>query len=469
MNSNNRSSYTSSPTLRGKKPFWQSHKKNDTKKATAESVTPIKNPEPTNHGQLYFSNDFSNQGQSINYNNKNFYQTNAFYPPQYNPYNNSNYAQQGSAGNPFLNTQKPTIEPAVQRQYIQPQQVNKSNKKKTKNKNSKDYSFFTSFKHLLGAFLEWIRLPQVSSFISLFIIIPLLFGFAFATNSVIAMFLFFVADISAIIWILLKKPYSDGTRITLLVTGIAIIILIIINSITTPNKDSKSKSQNSTSIIQNTPLPVPTEMQNIGINVNAQQDSNSNVTASEAQLNFESFMSKWQNSDIEGMLEFVAPSWKSQQKDATQALFSLLLNRRPKEYTIEDINGSDADSARTITMRAEINKFTSDEYSIIRFQILMLKEQGIWYVDPSTLGTNIKPTVEASATPTMAPRTTVTPKPSEDTILYYNPDGGSKYHLNPECPSVNKKYLPLEPFKFAQIHEPPYNKLTNCLECNAPH
>ena len=54
----------------------------------------------------------------------------------------------------------------------------------------------------------------------------------------------------------------------------------------------------------------------------------------------------------------------------------------------------------------------------------------------------------ADATPT--PRTTVTPAPAGDTLLYYNVNGGSFYHLDPYCPSVGEeyqaadRYLPLQ-------------------------
>lgn len=34
---------------------------------------------------------------------------------------------------------------------------------------------------------------------------------------------------------------------------------------------------------------------------------------------------------------------------------------------------------------------------------------------------------------------------SIDTTRYYNPDGGSRFHYNRDCPSVSEKYLPLVP------------------------
>lgn len=50
--------------------------------------------------------------------------------------------------------------------------------------------------------------------------------------------------------------------------------------------------------------------------------------------------------------------------------------------------------------------------------------------------------------------------------LYYNPDGGQYYHYDANCPSVSKKYLPLEPFDSSMIQmRPQYSVLLNCPVC----
>lgn len=459
MSNSNRPIYTTSPTLKDKKPFWKSFNNSTKKASNPDSSSSPKSQENTNSGQIYFSNNFS-QYNNQNINNLNQAQ-NAYYPPS-NFYGQNN--PNSNVGNPFYNNRQ-AIYPAPQRQYAPPEPTQKKRKKKK--------SGDSAFKNIILSIIEWIKMPQNSSAISLFVILPILFFLSYFTNELTFKIIFFIAVTSAIVWLLKKKIYGEGMTITLVVTYLTLLAIVVINLFTTPNPD-KLQSKEKDSIISSQETPAPSSIVNENISISIDDE---NVTgeedASETRINFDGFMSKWQNSDIEGMLDFISPSWKNQQKDPTQSLFSLLLNRRPKEYTIEDISGSESDSARTVTMRAEINKFTSDEYSMIRFQILMLKEQGIWYIDPSTLGTNIKPTAtpdpNSTPTPTIAPRTTVTPKPDGDTVVYYNPDGGSKYHLDPECPSVNKKYLPLVPFTFAQVHEPPYDKLTNCLECNAPH
>lgn len=60
------------------------------------------------------------------------------------------------------------------------------------------------------------------------------------------------------------------------------------------------------------------------------------------------------------------------------------------------------------------------------------------------------------------------PIPSADTALYYNPNGGSYYHSDPNCPSVKSKYLPLTPFTYGQLEEAPFDSLTRCPACAPP-
>ena len=58
--------------------------------------------------------------------------------------------------------------------------------------------------------------------------------------------------------------------------------------------------------------------------------------------------------------------------------------------------------------------------------------------------------------------------PYDQTQLYYNAVGGSRYHTTPNCSSVNKRYWPLAPFKYGEITLSPYNELTPCQTCDAP-
>jgi hypothetical protein len=126
-------------------------------------------------------------------------------------------------------------------------------------------------------------------------------------------------------------------------------------------------------------------------------------------------------------------------------------------------------------MSATIDKNNGNDPVRYRFNILMDQEEGDWYVDPNTLSTNDMDQTEETIIPdnidalyTPAPRTTVTPVPPASTLLYYNANGGKYYHADPECSSVNAKYLPMASFTFGEINDSPYNALLPCLKCNAP-
>lgn len=202
---------------------------------------------------------------------------------------------------------------------------------------------------------------------------------------------------------------------------------------------------------------------------------------SEAEQRLTTFMTLWQVNNTPEMVSLVQPSWASQQENASSALFMVLANRTPEEFTIEEISGSDQDTSRTVTMTATINKNNGKDPSVYRFMILMVKEGGEWYVDPKTLATNDSVqsssssdenavNAQAAVSVSATPRTTVTPAPPGDTVLYYNENGGSFYHLDPYCPKVDSKYLPLTgTFAYRDLKQVMNEKgLNPCLKCNAP-
>ena len=64
--------------------------------------------------------------------------------------------------------------------------------------------------------------------------------------------------------------------------------------------------------------------------------------------------------------------------------------------------------------------------------------------------------------------TRYTEYPDDRTVLYYNTVGGSRYHTNEKCASVNKRYWPLAPFRYGELTLAPYDELTPCQTCGAP-
>lgn len=58
-------------------------------------------------------------------------------------------------------------------------------------------------------------------------------------------------------------------------------------------------------------------------------------------------------------------------------------------------------------------------------------------------------------------------EPELPDTLYHNPDGGSYYHADANCPSVKADYLPMQPFDSALLSDAPYSGLKPCPICTA--
>ncbi len=189
--------------------------------------------------------------------------------------------------------------------------------------------------------------------------------------------------------------------------------------------------------------------------------------ASLAQQRLEQFMSAWVNLNYTEMVNYSLPSWVSQQKDPRQAMFQVRANRTPIDFTILDVSGSDADSTRTISMDTTISKNNGQAPLQYNMQVLMMRLNDVWYVDPSSLtsGNPIQQQGAANPVVTVAPLVTAAPGMQ----LYFNPEGGTLYHVNPECPSTASKFLPFRgSFQYSQVNDATYSKLQPCTTCHAP-
>ena len=60
------------------------------------------------------------------------------------------------------------------------------------------------------------------------------------------------------------------------------------------------------------------------------------------------------------------------------------------------------------------------------------------------------------------------PYPADDLALYYNPSGGSRYHLSATCAGVRVRYHPMTPLTYGQLDEGTYRKLEPCDFCTPP-
>ncbi|MBQ9196636.1 MAG: hypothetical protein IJ157_05265 [Clostridia bacterium] len=190
--------------------------------------------------------------------------------------------------------------------------------------------------------------------------------------------------------------------------------------------------------------------------------------ASQAQRQLENFMNSWMSLDYNAMLSYCVPSWVNAQENPQNAIFKIRGTSIPVDYDIQGASGTEADDSRTLDMIALIDKGTGRDPQQYQYKVLMLRVNGVWYVDPASLSsaTEIKTEVTPTVQITLMPTYTV----DASTRLYYNPDGGSYYHKNENCSKVALKYLPLKgTFLYSEITKPEYANLVPCDKCNPPN
>ncbi len=181
------------------------------------------------------------------------------------------------------------------------------------------------------------------------------------------------------------------------------------------------------------------------------------------------FFQYWQANQTEEMVTLCLPSWRASVENPVVSLFQLLANRKPvDEIEAENITGTNNDTSRTITIVVLFSRNTGKEPAKYRMNIRVAYEENNWYVDPLSLKSNEKAeTKDPRELETSTP--TVEPTYGPNTVLYYNTDGGTKYHLDPECKSTHKKFLPFKGhFTYAEVNDPKYANLKPCNVCGAP-
>ena len=198
------------------------------------------------------------------------------------------------------------------------------------------------------------------------------------------------------------------------------------------------------------------------------QQGGSNVANAAAKERLAQVFISWSMNDLDQMVELCLPSWRVKQENAKKSLFQLLQNRTPiGNVDLVNDPAQNGDSLSFI-LQVTISRNNGKDPILSQMTVRMVIENGTWYVDPDSLKSNeIQETPDPNATPAVTP----TPEPYIDgsTPLYYNPDGGKLYHLNPNCISVHSKYTPLKgTFTYSQINDGKYAELEPCNVCGAP-
>lgn len=327
--------------------------------------------------------------------------------------------------------------------------------------------------------------PNMLWMVFLFGLIPLLFiPCIFVSQGLNALrYLFLVVCITGLGIMWYRQMLSPVARI--IVSAIyAGMCIFIVSTLMQPVKDvqlAPPVSQNTPSAqVQFTPDPSMADPNYdhaaaVGLAAPVETPTPTPAAKSEAEVRLEFFMNYWCGNNVQDMVNLVQPSWATAQESAVTSLFNLLTNRLPLSYQIEEVMGTDDDTSRSVTMVAEIDKQNGKDPVIYRFTVLMVKEGGQWYVNPNSLATNdavpqeevVVNDITQGLTTTEAPRTTVSPPPPADTVLYYNPDGGHYFHMDANCESIKEEFRPLTgTFLYQDMRQ--YSNLSPCLRCGAP-
>ncbi len=328
--------------------------------------------------------------------------------------------------------------------------------------------------------------------ILLLAVLPILFVLTLLVSASLWKYAFIGLGALALTAMWMQRAFVPSARATLTLVYGALILVSIVSLITgatprdttTSTRGNGANSANAQNQQPNTaPSSNPQGMVQMGgsntpvLPETTPEPAPESGEDSPAWQRLQQFMNYWSINNLDNMLTLAAPSWKSAQGKPDNALFMIMANRIASEPIFEKISATEADSSRTITMTATIDKRNSRDPVKIRFQVLMLKENNDWYVDPQSLQSNdkVEETTQGTgtnsgdvttSTATATPKITATPAPK--TKLYYNDDGGTYYHVDPKCPKVNPKYLPMVSFYYKDLNNTKFKNLLPCPSCHAP-
>ncbi len=288
---------------------------------------------------------------------------------------------------------------------------------------------------------------------------------------------FAVPALLVILAMWIRPIVTSDLKLTISFVMGAMIVVAVVSALSGTPKDNTlpptggGQNVQGSSSAAETPAPqqlvdVPQAQPNIPAPTDPPQVSSG--LESDAARQLETFLYLWQNNDADQMLSLCAPSWVNKQALPLNSIFAIMTNRTPVDWEMTNITGTDNDSSRTISLTINIDRNNGREPRKYLFKVIMLKENDNWYVDPDSLDSN-----EPEATPT--PESAFITQPPQppaasgpDQVLYYNPRGGSKYHVDPDCTSVDKRFKPMTAITFADLFTDDYDELMACSVCGAP-
>lgn len=317
--------------------------------------------------------------------------------------------------------------------------------------------------------------PEVIMKVVLFGVLPVVFLLAVLIPVQALCWVFIAAAAVAVAAMWLREMVDERLRlVSSLVLGVLGIVALVVGINGKPaGNDNGAQNPSGGS---NASMPVGTGNLAGGYDMgmtweepNAEATPDPYLEMDAAEEKLQSFFHFWRCNNDENMLMLTAPSWQNSVSNPQQELFRLCANRTPQDdLQVISFSGSDKDTIRTAKIKISMDKNINRGPQVYYFNIVMKKEDGVWYVDPQSLESNETETpTPAAANPTATQPTLYTGTPNM--VLYFNPEGGSYYHKDPYCSKVGSQYKPLRgQFYFSQINDAPYNELVPCGTCGAP-
>ena len=186
-----------------------------------------------------------------------------------------------------------------------------------------------------------------------------------------------------------------------------------------------------------------------------------------------SFFQYWSVNEPDEMLALCDSSWKAGLEEPRSELFRILANRTPMDFTMEAVDliageGPENLAYYRVTAVSHLDWNNGTACEKYRIRLLVRKEEdGLWHIDPTGLENCEKAEEDIQAEAEEAE--SYADAAAADTVLFYQPSGGEYYHLDPNCKSVNPRFLPLQgSFLFSELNDKPYSDLKPCEICGAP-
>ena len=320
---------------------------------------------------------------------------------------------------------------------------------------------------------QWLSLVMSAALPILFLL-----SLIIPSNPLRWVFLIAAAAAVAVMWALRAFVKSARGTLTVVYTAMAVVVglALFMNSQSPETRNAAARSAQTGSILTGQTSGSLSDL----LTQTVTADPNAAVTpapetTSAAQMQLDGFFRAWAAKNIPSMLAYCSPSWINQQPSPEEKLWQMLQSSYPIEYTIERMEGSDGNTSRIVTMKVRFSEMSGE--TLKRLQVVMVKVNDVWYVDPNSLGgVEIDEAAEEAAAQNITTRSNInttkapptpTSNPSSITV-YYNEQGGKYYHATATCGAVAEQYWPLTGFSFDLINSAEYSRLVPCPRCNPP-